>query len=606
METLMLRSPLVALFAGLLALTPTTVFKICKWNAGTMAIEPWRVRSAAAVQKVSQALRTWMTAIWGSDVALACAAALLALLVAHLSAGHNVVAFATVLPLATLRANHAQLLREAEAFKKDGAFVDDQARASFDAKMTEVEAVAAQIRTAEATPPPASQPTVTTEQRAQILADERARTEGIQTAVRVAGLDAPLAADMVQRGITLDAARVEIFAKLAERSNAQAVNGHIQVGEDARDKSLRGMTNWMLIKGGVAGLVARATKTEQSAIDAGEFRGMTLLDMARELLERRGVSVRGLDKMSIASRAFVTRATQSTSDFAVLLENVMGKVLQAAYAIQPDTWTKFCAQSTVSDFRAHNRYRMSSFGALDTLTENGEFKNKTITDAEKNTITASTKGNIIAVSRQMIVNDDLGAFMKLLTMLGRAAALSVEVDVYALLAQNAGLGPTMGDGNTLFHANHGNISTGAALAAAALDADRVAMATQKDVSGNDFIDLRPAVLALPVGLGGQAKVINQSQYDPDTIANKSQMKPNIVVGLFREIVDTPRLTGTRRYLFADPAIAPVIEVAFLEGQTAPVMETKDGWRTDGAEMKVRFDYGVAGVDFRGAVTNAGA
>ena len=37
----------------------------------------------------------------------------------------------------------------------------------------------------------------------------------------------------------------------------------------------------------------------------------------------------------------------------------------------------------------------------------------------------------------------------------------------------------------------------------------------------------------------------------------------------------------------------------------PVLETRDGWRTDGAEMKVRFDYGTAGVDFRGAVSNAG-
>jgi hypothetical protein len=46
----------------------------------------------------------------------------------------------------------------------------------------------------------------------------------------------------------------------------------------------------------------------------------------------------------------------------------------------------------------------------------------------------------------MIVNDDMGAFTRLPMMLGRAAALSIEVDVYALLAQNAGLGPTLSDG----------------------------------------------------------------------------------------------------------------------------------------------------------------
>jgi hypothetical protein len=65
------------------------------------------------------------------------------------------------------------------------------------------------------------------------------------------------------------------------------------------------------------------------------------------------------------------------------------------------------------------------------------------------------------------------------------------------------------------------------------------------------------------------------------------------------------LSGTRRYLFADPSIAPVFEVAFLEGQTAPVLESRDGWRVDGTEMRVRLDYGVAAVDYRGAVTNAG-
>jgi hypothetical protein len=94
------------------------------------------------------------------------------------------------------------------------------------------------------------------------------------------------------------------------------------------------------------------------------------------------------------------------------------------------------------------------------------------------------------------------------------------------------------------------------------------MASQKDPSLNEFLDLRPAVLLLPIGLGGQARVINQSQYDPDNVASgsKAQMKPNVVVGLFGDVVDTPRLTGTRRYLFADPSIAPVLEVAFLDGQ----------------------------------------
>ena len=332
---------------------------------------------------------------------------------------------------------------------------------------------------------------------------------------------------------------------------------------------------------------------------------MSLVALARQCLERAGRPVRGHDKMRIVSEAFTLRdITQSTSDFATLLENTMHKVLVAAWSVTPDTWRRFCATSTVSDFRAHNRYRMGTFGSLDAVGETGEFKNKAITDAEKATITASTKGNIINVSRQMIVNDDMGAFARLLTMLGRAAGLSVEVDVYALLALNAGLGPTQADAAPLFDAARSNVGAGAALSAAAIDADAAIMAAQMDKDSHEYLNLQPAVLLVPRSLRGTAITINEAQYDPDT-ANKLQ-KPNAVRGLFADVVATPRLSGTRRYLFADPNVEPVIEVAFLEGQSAPVLETQDGWRTDGAEMKVRFDYGVAAVGWRGAVTDAGA
>ena len=66
------------------------------------------------------------------------------------------------------------------------------------------------------------------------------------------------------------------------------------------------------------------------------------------------------------------------------------------------------------------------------------------------------------------------------------------------------------------------------------------------------------------------------------------------------------MTGTRRYLFADPSEAPVLEVAFLDGAQEPVLERQEGFDVDGSRFKVRLDYGVAAVDYRGAVTNAGA
>jgi hypothetical protein len=179
------------------------------------------------------------------------------------------------------------------------------------------------------------------------------------------------------------------------------------------------------------------------------------------------------------------------------------------------------------------------------------------------------------------------------------------MDVYALLALNAGLGPTMGDGLTMFHATHANITTGAALSAAALDLDRVAMKIQRDPSLNEVLDLEPAILLVAASLGGQARVINDSAYDPDTLANKAMMKINIAGKMFNDIIGTGRMTGTRRYLFADPGNLPCVEVAFLDGQQQPFMEVQNGWRTDGVEWKVRLDFAVGAIDWRGAITNAG-
>lgn len=462
------------------------------------------------------------------------------------------------------------------------------------------------------TPTPAPQPAAAGgDQRAAEL--ERERILGIQ---RVgSALKRPEAEinEAIRNGTSLAdfrAAAVDKFAEAetVEVNSKRSTGAMISAGEDSRDKFQRGAMAWILERAAVSHLVAdHAKKTGQKVdLDPGEFRGLRMLDLARMCLERSGVRTAGMLPKDIFGAALTQRGAgyATTGDFPVLLENTIHKVLLAAYATMPDTWRRFCAVGSVSDFRTHNRYRLGSFGQLSSLNEHGEFTNKAIPDGSKETIQAATKGNIIGISRQTLINDDLGAFAGLATQFGRAAALSIEIDVYALLALNGGLGPLMNDGNTLFHASHNNIGNGSALSVEGIDGDRIVMASQKDPSGNEILDLRPAILLIPIGQGGNARVINDAQYDPDT-ANKLQ-KPNKVRGLFRDIVDTPRLAGTRRYLLADPAIAPTLEVAFLDGQQQPYMEMQQGWRVDGVEWKVRHDYGVAAVDWRGAVTNAGA
>ncbi|WP_298689586.1 Mu-like prophage major head subunit gpT family protein, partial [uncultured Sphingomonas sp.] len=274
--------------------------------------------------------------------------------------------------------------------------------------------------------------------------------------------------------------------------------------------------------------------------------------------------------------------------------------LQAAYAVTPDTWSQIAGVGTVTDFRVANRYLRGTFGALDNVNEAGEFKNKPIPDGAKQTIQAGTKGNIINLSRQAIINDDMGVFSDLATDLGRAAKLTIEIDFYALLNSN----PVMFDGQPLFSAAHGNIAATAGPPGVALfDAARVQMAQQKDVSGNEFLEIRPDTWLGPLGLGGLTRVIIGSPYDPDAVSKLQ--RPNMVQGLVKNIVDTPRLTGAAWYMFADKDLAPAIEVVFLNGVQEPFLDNELGWRVDGTEWKVRLDYGVGAVNWRSAIKNAG-
>lgn len=395
------------------------------------------------------------------------------------------------------------------------------------------------------------------------------------------------AAGWIRAGHSVDHVRGLILTTLEQRDAAAGGNiNRISVTEDELDLQRSAVTHALLHR---AQVIDPATKRIFALTGDNPVRGLTLMDLARRSLERCGVRTDGMAKLELVGRAF----TQSGSDFPVLLESTMHKALQAAYAVAPDTWSRWCVTGTVSDFREHSRYRVGSIGNLDKLTESGEFKNKKIPDGEKATITAGTKGNTINLTRQAIINDDLGAFLGLATAFGRAAKRTIEADAYAFLASN----PKLDSNKTLFHADHGNILAAAVPSVASVDAMRVQLAQQMDVGGNDVLDLSPALWLGPTKYGSAARVTNKAEYDPD--AEGKLQRPNAVQGLFRDIVDTARIKDDKWYLFADPNDCPAIEVAFLDGITEPFLDYEEGFTVDGVRWKARLDFGIAALDYRG-------
>jgi len=415
---------------------------------------------------------------------------------------------------------------------------------------------------------------------------ERARVSEITKLARKADMDEDTVRKFVDDGATVEAVRAAVLDALVSRD--QAHRPQMTAGRDSIDKENDQALHALLARAG--------ERIDGKVIDlqGNDFRSASLLDLAKRSLERVGVRTNGLDKMEIAARAI----TQTTSDFPILMGNVLNKSLLGAYALVPDTWRLFCKVGSVSDFRPNYRYRGGAFGNLATVPEAGEYTYGSISDAERNSITAVTKGKMIGLSRQVIINDDLGALVDMSKDHGRSAARTIESDVYTYLASN----PTLADTGALFNSTavttaggHANITSYVAPSVTSIAQQGQLMASQ--TYAGDYVDVRPTIFLGPIGLAADVQLLNDSQFDP--VDNKF-MKPNMVRGFFSKVVGSPRITGSVWYVFADPNIEPVLEVAFLNGQQSPYLEMRQGWNVDGVEWKVRLDYGVGAVGFRGA------
>lgn len=396
--------------------------------------------------------------------------------------------------------------------------------------------------------------------------------------------------------VTEDVARGKLLAKLAASGQPLAGGFSITDVVPEEDNQRRAQVNALLARAGVL-----TGADAESARNGNPYAHTTLLALAERSLIQAGVNTRGMDREQIARGVL---AVQTTSDFPVLLENVLHRVLVGAYNLQQFTWTRFCATGTLSDYRPHSRFHLSSFSDLKPVNEAGEYENGVLGDGEVETIKGARKGRILQITPEVLVNDDLGAFVRITTALGQAAGRTIEKDVYDVLKQNGGLGPVMKDGHTLFHAEHGNIAAGAAVSVDSFDAMRQMMALQMDPGGNDYLDISLSRFLGTVAMHGRATLVNNSEYNPD-VTGKFQVN-NTSRATFSDIITSPRLgTGKGWYGFADPNVEPVIEVAFLNGVQTPVLEQETNFRTDGLSWKVVHKYGVGAVGWRGAAFNPG-
>jgi hypothetical protein len=451
-----------------------------------------------------------------------------------------------------------------------------------------------------ATPPaenPADdpQPAHPEHQRAEGARLERNRIAEIQKITRAAMLSDNFAQKLVADNVSIPNARKAVLDEMARRSGEGGeIRSHVTITRDELDSARAMVENALLHR--------HDPKTYQLDGGAREYRGMSLMEIGRDLLERRGVRTRGMSKSESAGMmlGLETRGgLHSTSDFPFILANVANKTLRRAYEAAPQTFKSFTRQTTNPDFKTIARTQLGDAPTLDKVNESGEFKRGTVGEAREQYALA-TYGKVVAITRQTIINDDLGAFTRLPEMFGRAAAYLESDTVWGIITANA----AMGDGVALFNtATHGNLAAvNAAIAVATLGEARAAMRKQKGLNGR-FINVQPKNLLVPASLETiaqqfvtQTNIVYTKNSDFNPFANNMQ------------VVAEPRLDAnslTAWYLAADPAQIDTIEYCYLEGQEGVYLENRVGFDVDGVELKARLDFAAKAIDWRGFWKNNG-
>ncbi len=390
-----------------------------------------------------------------------------------------------------------------------------------------------------------------------------------------------------------------ISAATTERAKRNPIgNGAIGFGEDFDSSEFKSESM-------SESLIARATGTELPE-RSRQFANWSFAECALELLKiggkARNLSVRG----DVAQILSTNLALHTTSDFPLLLANTLNKMLQPEYAQAEPTYRFLAERRPFNDFRPHSFDSAGDFPNLLQVNEHGEFKSGTMGEKSES-VTAATYGRIIGLSRQLLVNDDLGAFSNLAVKAARRVVDFENALFFStVITAGAGLGPDLSDTNPVYDAAHNNLTGAGVLSVTLLGAARALMMKQTSIDGlklntpaaillvsPDSLTLAEQLLAPGSALVGQGK-------DDDAVSNV-----NPFAGAMRPVGDA-NLTGSRFYMLADPARLANYMYGYLNGATGPRTEVRNGFETDGVEFKLALDFGVGAIEFRGGVSGAGA
>ena len=361
------------------------------------------------------------------------------------------------------------------------------------------------------------------------------------------------------------------------------------------------------LRAGISGDKLVKDMGEETVEAAMKDADMPLAGILGECMRIEGMSVpRTFDNQAI-------KAAFSTVSLPGILSNVANKKLMQAYEAQPIIATKLCTTGDLTDFKENDRFRLTDIGDLKPVGADGEIKDGALSEeSAKNQL--ETYAKKFCLTRKMIINDDLGAFLKVPTAMGNRAARLVDQLFFKRLMAN----PTGVDGKALFCRDHKNLLSGAnsTLSADSLKKAIQLFTDQVDSDGQP-INVEPSILLVPTSLKFLAAELTQGTTLIMSGGADNVVRPaiNVLADQNLQIVSSPYLSNSKYagsseaswYLFGKPGVVDTFEIGYLKGKRTPTVERGDlDFNVLGIWFRVFFDIGIREQDHRGMVKASGA
>ena len=298
-----------------------------------------------------------------------------------------------------------------------------------------------------------------------------------------------------------------------------------------------------------------------------------------------------LNNSNLGEAVSAIKASFSTVNLPGILSNAINKRIKAGWDYAEDSWRKIADITSVSDYKQFSTYVLNSKGDYEEVANGGTIPTGELAETGYSN-QLKRYGLMFSIDEMDIINDDMGAINQRAFQFGRKASLKLNKVFWTLF---------QADTDFFKAANNNIVASAGALSAESLAKLVKAFRKQTDVNG-DILGYEPRILLVPAALEVEAQKLYSDAEIRDTTASKSYLTGNPWRNKFVPVASAYLTSDDDYYLLADPTIAATMQVAFLNGQQAPVVESNPtNFDTFGISYRGKFSFGVAFMDSKAGI-----